>query len=271
MRNYGNIGQWPMGLVCDTPVPYYEVGVSCGLPSEMGQLPPEMIMLPSMLTRGRSVFIVDADGDSMTGVGIYSGDQILIEGTQRVNSGEVVMASIDGEELLKVYYVDDCGRHWLLPANDKYQPRELTADMNVRICGRMVCNLSAPHVSVKHCGEVVRQFKAKQKQHQPDMYERLTEAVIQCSHLFWAASAWAVVFGVLRDCCGKPGNMQEFERSAMRLQLPAGFKHPCSIGTVQRTISNHRYMEKHIDNWAANGALNRELKLMEQLRMLLQD
>jgi hypothetical protein len=30
----------------------------------------------------------------------------------------VVMASIDGEELLKVYYVDDTGRHWLLPAND---------------------------------------------------------------------------------------------------------------------------------------------------------
>jgi hypothetical protein len=190
MRNFSSIGQWPMGLVCDTPVPYYEVGVSCGLPGEMGELPPEMVLLPSMLTRGRQVFIVNAEGDSMTGVGIYSGDALLIESTQRVHCGEVVMVSIDGEELLKVYYVDDCGRHWLLPANDKYQPCELTADM---------------------------------------------------------------------------------KRSAMRLQLPAGFKHPCSIGTVQRTISNHRYMEKHIDNWAANGALNRELKLMEQLRMLLQD
>ena len=122
MRNFGNIGQWPMGLVCDTPVPYYEVGVSCGLPNEMGQLPPEMILLPSEITRGRSVFIVDADGDSMTGVGIYSGDQLLIESTQRVHSGEVVMVSIDGEELLKVYYVDDTGRHWLLPANPHYKP-----------------------------------------------------------------------------------------------------------------------------------------------------
>ena len=265
MRNFGNIGQWPMGLVCDTPVPYYEVGVSCGLPNEMGQLPPEMILLPSEITRGRRVFIVDADGDSMTGVGIYSGDQLLIESTQRVHSGEVVMVSIDGEELLKVYYVDDTGRHWLLPANPKYQPCELTADMNVRFCGRMVCNLSAPHVSVTYCGEVVRQFKARQKQLQPDMNERLTEAVIQCSHLFWAASAWAVVFGVLRDCCGKPGNMQEFERSAMRLQLPAGFKHPCSIGTVQRTISNHEYMRKSIDKWEEQGAADRELKLMTVL------
>lgn len=269
MRNYANIGQWPMGLVCDTPVPYYEVGVSCGLPNEMGQLPPEMILLPSEITRGRSVFIVDADGDSMTGVGIYSGDQLLIESTQRVNSGEVVMVSIDGEELLKVYYVDDCGRHWLLPANDKYQPRELTANMNVRFCGRMVCNLSAPHVSVKHCGEVVRQFKAKQKLQEPDIYERLTEAAVQCSSYFWAASAWTVAFGILRDCCNQPNNMKEFERRAEQLKLPKDFKFPCSMGTVQRTISNHRYMEKHIDNWEANGALDRELKLLEHLREAL--
>ena len=259
-----------MGLVCDTPVPYYEVGVSCGLPNEMGQLPPEMILLPSEITRGRSVFIVDADGDSMTGVGIYSGDQILIEGTQRINSGEVIMASIDGEELLKVYYVDDCGRHWLLPANDKYQPCELTADMNVRICGRMVCNLSAPHVSVKHCGEVVRQFKAKQKQHQPDVYERLTEAVTQCSHLFWAASAWAVAYGVMRDCCNGTDNMNEFERRVQLIQLPTGFDHRCTNGTIQRTVSNHPYMRKSVDKWAANGAAQRELVLLQQLRELLQ-
>ena len=135
MRNCCSIGQWPMEMVCDTPVPYYEVGVSCGLPGEMGELPPEMVLLPSMLTRGRQVFIVNAEGDSMTGVGIYSGDQILIEGTQRVNSGEVVMASIDGEELLKVYYVDDCGRHWLLPANPKYPPIEVTDANDFTIWG----------------------------------------------------------------------------------------------------------------------------------------
>ena len=265
MRNCCSIGQWPMEMVCDTPVPYYEVGVSCGLPGEMGELPPEMVLLPSMLTRGRQVFIVNAEGDSMTGVGIYSGDALLIESTQRVHCGEVVMVSIDGAEVLKVYYVDDTGRHWLLPANDKYHPRELTADMNVRFCGRMVCNLSAPHVSVSHCGEVIRQFKARQKQHQPDMNERLTEAVIQCSHLFWAASAWAVVYCVMRDkyCYDKP--VAEFERMAQALKLPATFRFVCGEGTVQRTISNHEYMRKSIDKWEEQGAADRELKLMTVL------
>jgi hypothetical protein len=137
--------------------------------------------------------------------------------------------------------------------------------MNVRICGRMVCNLSAPHVSVKHCGEVVRQFKAKQKQHQPDMYERLTEAVIQCSHLFWAASAWAVAYCVMRDkyCYDKP--VAEFERMAQALKLPATFRFVCGEGSVQRTISNHEYMRKSIDKWEEQGAADRELKLMTVL------
>ena len=79
-----------------------------------------MVLLPSMLTRGRQVFIVNAEGDSMTGVGIYSGDALLIESTQRVHCGEVVMVSIDGAEVLKVYYVDDTGRHWLLAPPWRY-------------------------------------------------------------------------------------------------------------------------------------------------------
>ena len=32
-------------LVCDTPVPFYEMGISCGLPNEMGDIPPEMMLV----------------------------------------------------------------------------------------------------------------------------------------------------------------------------------------------------------------------------------
>ena len=33
----------------------------------------------------------------------------------------------------------------------------------------------------------------------------------------------------------------------------------CSVGKVQRTISNHRYMRLHIDKWKENGASTREI------------
>ena len=49
--------------------------------------------------------------------------------------GEVVMVSIDGAEVLKVYYVDDTGRHWLLPANPKYPPIEVTDANDFTIWG----------------------------------------------------------------------------------------------------------------------------------------
>lgn len=39
-------------LVCDTPVPYYDMGISCGLPNEMGDVPPEMMLVPGFLTMG---------------------------------------------------------------------------------------------------------------------------------------------------------------------------------------------------------------------------
>lgn len=37
-------------LEFDTPVPFYDLGVSCGLPSELGDIPPEI-----KLTRGQSL------------------------------------------------------------------------------------------------------------------------------------------------------------------------------------------------------------------------
>ena len=45
-------------LVCDTPVPFYEMGISCGLPSEIGDIPPEMMLVAGMLTMGRTVSFV---------------------------------------------------------------------------------------------------------------------------------------------------------------------------------------------------------------------
>ena len=56
----------------------------------------------------------------------------------------------------------------------------------------------------------------------------------------------------------------------MNLSLSPSFKHVCSVGTVQRTISNHPYMRLHIDKWRDSGASLREIVLMEFLKKFLQ-
>ena len=107
-------------LVCDTPVPFYEMGISCGLPNEMGDIPPEMMMVPGMLTRGRTVSLVIAEGDSMIGVNIHDGDLLMVERTSHFNNQDIVAAKINGEDMLKSYYMDEYGRHWLVPSNERY-------------------------------------------------------------------------------------------------------------------------------------------------------
>jgi hypothetical protein len=73
----------------------------------------------------------------------------------------------------------------------------------------------------------------------------------------------------MRDCRGYEGSMTEFERNAMNLPLPRTFKFGCTLGTIQRTISNHPYMRLHVDKWRENGASTREIVLMEFLRKFL--
>ena len=48
---------------------------------------------------------------------------------------------IDGKDVLKSYYMDEYGRHWLVPANEKYDAILLTEDMDVKFVGRMVWNM----------------------------------------------------------------------------------------------------------------------------------
>jgi hypothetical protein len=92
------------------------------------------------------------------------------------------------------------------------------------------------------------------------------KAVSEGNLLFWAASAWAVAYCVVRDCCGYDEGVSDFERKAENLNLPMRFEYACSAGKVQRTISNHPYMRLHIDKWKENGASTREIVLMEFLR-----
>lgn len=128
-------------LVCNTPVPYYDMGISCGLPNEMGDVPPEMMMVPDMLTMGRTVSFVRAQGDSMIGVNIHDGDMLMVERTSHFNNQDIVAAKVNGRDVLKSYYMDEHGRHWLVPSNERYDAILLTEDMDVKFVGRMVWNM----------------------------------------------------------------------------------------------------------------------------------
>ena len=256
--------------VCDMPVPVVCNKVSCGTPQDIGDLMiDEYSYLPKSAVRLHPVVGVPAKGDSMIEADIHEDDWLRLEVGAIPSDGEIVMAGIDGDFTAKAFFVDDQNRKWLLPKNKKYSPIELTPDCEIRISG-VVHHITkkAPRLSYNECMAILKSAMDKKRQ-EGDVFQLLANAVKSGCHLFWAASAWAVAYCVIRDILGYEGSMKEFERNAMNMTLPMSFKFECTMGTVQRTISNHPYMRLPIDKWKENGASAREIILVEFLKKFL--
>lgn len=199
-----NIWQLYKEMVCDTPVPYFRTPVSCGLPNEFGDVPAEEILLPSMMIAGLKVFVVDAQGDSMEGARIFDGDPLLIEKTRHYDVGNIVLAMVDGQQLVKTYYVDDLGRHWLVPANKKYDPLLLTDEMDVDFLGRVKCNLRAPSDSMNNVRRCVSDYTQKissgEKTPRIPTREEVVEALLLVGPKIKVGRHWLGPCRVLMDC-----------------------------------------------------------------------
>ena len=190
-------------VVFDTPVPFYDLGVSCGMPNELGEVPPEMIMMPCQLAKP-TVFMLWAKGDSMKGVGIHSGDMLIMDNAKKYYSHDIVLAMIDGEELLKTYYIDEEGRHWLLPSNEDYDAILLTEESNVQFCGRMVWHIDAPRDTTRNIRQAIMRYLNK---HNPvevvkrvPAYEEVVAALLSVAPIVMAGRRWLGACRVLMDC-----------------------------------------------------------------------
>ena len=256
--------------VCDTPVPVLDNKVSCGSPLDIGDLMvKEYDYLPNSAVRLHPLIDVPAKGDSMIEADIHEDDWLGLMLGAIPSDGDIVMAGIDNDFTAKVFFVDSKNQKWLLPKNKDYSPILLSPENDVRISG-VVRHITkkAPRLSHNECVAILNRSLEKKRQ-EGDVFQRLSKTVKEGFHLFWAASAWAVAFCVVRDYLDYEGSMKEFERKAMNMDLPMSFKYECTAGTVQRTVSNHPYMRLHIDKWRENGASSREIVLVEFLKKFL--
>jgi repressor LexA len=77
----------------------------------------------SDFARNENTYALQVRGDSMIEDHICSGDYVLVEKTDTVKNGEIVVALVDGTEAtLKRYYREPDGRVRLQPANAAMQP-----------------------------------------------------------------------------------------------------------------------------------------------------
>jgi len=89
-------------------------------------------------TRGQNNFVLQVKGESMRDDHILDGDYIVVEQTQVVNPGEIVVALVGGEDAtLKRYYREPGGKIRLQPANAEMAPIVVSAQ-EVKIQGRVI-------------------------------------------------------------------------------------------------------------------------------------
>ena len=74
---------------------------------------------------------------SDSGADILSGDVVIVRQQPLAENNDVVVASVDGEVTVKRLAINDgCVR--LLPENREYDAIDITADMELRILGRVI-------------------------------------------------------------------------------------------------------------------------------------
>ena len=97
----------------------------------------ETISVPAELVRRPESFALKVRGDSMCEAGILDGDVVIVESRPTAESGQTVVAEIDGEATVKRFHRERGGRIRLQPANERYEPI-LVRERDVAIRGVVV-------------------------------------------------------------------------------------------------------------------------------------
>lgn len=146
------------GMAFNTPVPFYDTSVACGMPKDNGSVLPFMVLMPDEIIGPYDTYCTRAIGDSMEDLEICSGDLLVMETPPVYESRDIVLAEIDGEKTLKTYYVAENGEQWLVPANKKYHSIRLDGSKPVKFCGRLKQHLRrSPHDPLEHIVESIEQ------------------------------------------------------------------------------------------------------------------
>lgn len=127
---------YPLNIESILPLPLFCVGVSAGFPSPADDfLEAPLDLNEHLIKHPSATFYARANGESMTGQGIFSGDLLIVDRAVQPQHGDVVIAAIDGELTCKII---DLHGHMLRSGNVKFPPIKLNEDVDMVVEGVVV-------------------------------------------------------------------------------------------------------------------------------------
>jgi DNA polymerase V len=113
----------------------FKSGVSAGFPSPAADYEEGKLDLNKHLIRNpAATFFVRANGDSMTGAGIHTGDLLVVDRSLEPADKSVVIAVVDGELTVKRIRLRN-GKVTLQPENDNYPACQITECVEFEVWG----------------------------------------------------------------------------------------------------------------------------------------
>jgi repressor LexA len=96
--------------------------VAAGVPIEAIEVKDSLSVPAEFVRRPHQTFALQVKGRSMIDEGILDGDFIIVEQQPMAESGETVVAVVDGEATVKKFHRERGGRIRLQPANSEMKP-----------------------------------------------------------------------------------------------------------------------------------------------------
>ena len=187
-------------MLCDTPIPFYDNEVMCGIPNSVGDVVKEVRMLPKELLAMQPEFLVRARGDSMKDAGIMEGDILQVVTDVPPSDGDIVLDTLDGDYTVKTYCEDDEGRPWLVPQNEEYLPIRLEDYNDVVIVGvvRQVTK-RVRHVSHNLCMKILNKAKREMESQKVITDEQVSNAIGVMAEKIEISRLWFAVYRTMVD------------------------------------------------------------------------
>lgn len=113
--------------------------VSAGFPSPAEDFKDrELDINEFLISRPKSTVFFQVDGPSVQEFGVYDGDFVVCDRSKNPQPGQLVVAFVNGERLVKKFHVTADGHTVLLPGHPDFKPLEIKDGMDFEIWGVVV-------------------------------------------------------------------------------------------------------------------------------------
>jgi len=103
---------------------------------------PRMNISTQLVKNPRSTFMIRVTGDSMVNAGISAGDMLIVDKSVSINSGMIIVASINGELLVK-RVINDGANTVLRSENSAYEDIIISDSDQLKIWGAVTSVIKA--------------------------------------------------------------------------------------------------------------------------------